>query len=157
MEEISAENLAQLEKRFFITLFLVSAAIFSAFVFLAATWFLTRDSQVFAERDLTTLWLVILFLSAGTFVLRRQLFGWERLKNKALLKGVSGLISTLQLNTLVLVFFAEIVLVIGFIIALLNANFFDMLRASAIALIVFGLNFPRLSIWKKIVANLEKV
>ena len=156
MEEISAENLARLEKRYKLTLFLVAAQILSVFVFLAVTALLTSNVH-FLERDFTTLWLVILFLAASTFILRRQLFGWERLKNKALLKGVSGLISTLQMNTLVLACFAEIILIIGFIIALENASFFDMVRAAAIALIVFGLNFPRLSIWKKIVAALEKV
>ena len=156
MEEISAENFAQLKKRYKLTLFLVVAQILSVFIFLAAALVLTSNIHLL-ERDFTTLWLVILFLAASTFILRRQLFGWERLKNKALLKGVSGLISTLQINTLVLAFFAEIILIIGFIIALLNASFLDMLRAAAISLIVFGLNFPRLSIWKKIVASLEKV
>ena len=157
MADVSAENQAQMEKRYQLTLFLVLAQILSTFVFLALAWFLTRNQEIFVERDLMTLWLVILFLAAVTFVLRRQLFGWERLKNKTLLKGVTGLISTLQINTVVLSLFGEIVLVIGFIIAVLNASIFDMLRASAIALIVFFFNFPRLAVWKKIVASLEKV
>lgn len=158
MEEISAENLAELEKRYKTTLFIVSAQIFSAVIFLFLIWFLTKNKESSAsEQSFLTLWLVILFISAGTFVLRRQLFGWERLKNSALLKGVSGLIGTLQTNTIVINLFAEIVLIIGFIIALLNASVFDMLRASFIALFTFALNFPRLSIWKKIVSSLEKV
>jgi len=158
MEEISAENLAKLEKRYKQTLFIVSAQIFSAFIFVFLAWFLTRNQENAApEKSFLTLWLVILFVSALTFVLRRQLFGWERLKNATLLKGVSGLIGTMQTNTIILNLFAEIVLIIGFIIALLNVNFFDMLRAAGIALIVFALNFPRLSIWKKIVSSLENV
>lgn len=158
MEEISAENLAELERRYRQTLFIASAQIVSAAIFLFLAWFLTKNREnPPSEQSFLTLWLVILFLSAGTFVLRRQLFGWDRLKNAALLKGVSGLIRTLQTNTIVLNVFAEIVIIIGFIIAILNVNVFDMLRASAIALIVFALNFPRLSIWKKIVSSLEKV
>jgi hypothetical protein len=156
MEEISAENLNLLKKRYKTTLFIVLAQILSAFIFLIAAWFVTRNR--FASGDsFLTLWLVILFLSAATFVLRRQLFSWERLKNSALLKGVSGLIGVLQINTIVLNLFADIVVVIGFIIAFLNGNFVDMLRACGIALIIFALNFPRLSLWQKIVANLEKV
>ena len=156
MEEISAENLAELEKRYKITVFIVSAQIFSAFILIIAAWFVAAEKPA-TEQSLLTLWLVILFISAGTFVLRRRLFHWERLKNTALLKGVSGVLALLQTNTIVLSLFAEIVVIIGFIIAILNGNVFDMLRASGIALIVFVLNFPRRSVWEKIVSNLEKV
>lgn len=156
MEEISAENLAELEKRFKTTVFIVSAQIFSAVFLLFLAHFLTKDREITAsENSLMTLWLVILFLSAGTFIIRRQLFNWERLKNTALLKGFSGLIAMLQFNTIILNLFAELVLIIGFIISILNASVFDMLRAVVIALIVFALNFPRISIWKKIVSGLK--
>ncbi|HEY0426440.1 MAG TPA: hypothetical protein VGC76_01415 [Pyrinomonadaceae bacterium] len=157
MEEISAENLAGLEKRYKTTVFIVSTQILSAVIFLCAAWLVTKNRETVSEDSFLTLWLVILFVSAATFVLRRQLFGWERLKNRTLLKGVSGLINTLQINSILLNAFAEIVLIIGFIITILSGNFVDMLRSGGIALIVFALNFPRLSIWKKIVSNLEKV
>jgi len=157
MEEISAENLAGLEKRYKTTVFIVSAQILSAVIFLFAAWLVTRSREFVSENSYMTLWLVILFVSAATFVLRRQLFGWERLKNATLLKGVSGLIGMLQINTILLNLFAEIVIIIGFVITILSGNFFDMLRATIIAVIVFALNFPRLSLWKKIVSNLEKV
>jgi F0F1-type ATP synthase membrane subunit c/vacuolar-type H+-ATPase subunit K len=156
MEEISAENLAGLEKRYKTTVFLVSALIFSAVIFVLAAWFVTRNRESVSDDSFLTLWLLVLFLSAATFVLRRQLFGWERLKNIALLKGVSGLARTLQTNTIVLCALAEIVIMIGFAIAFLSGNFFDMLRAAVITLIIWALNFPRLALWKKIVANLEK-
>jgi divalent metal cation (Fe/Co/Zn/Cd) transporter len=156
MEEISAENLAELKKRYKVTVFIVSAQMFSAFVLIIAAWLVAKEDSA-AERSYLTLWLVILFLSAVTFVLRRRLFNWERLKNTALLKGVSGVIGLLQINTIILTLFAEIVVIIGFIIALLNGNVFDMLRACGIAAIVFALNFPRRAIWEKIVSNLEKI
>ena len=157
MEEITAENLAILEKRYKTTVFIVSTQILSAVIFLIAAWFVTRNRESISEDSFMTLWLVILFISAATFLLRRQLFGWERLKNTTLLKGVSGLIGSLQSNTIILNLFAEIVLIIGFIITIYSGNFFDMMRASGIALIVFALNFPRLSLWKKIVSSLENV
>jgi hypothetical protein len=157
MEEISAENLAELEKRYKTTVFIVSAQVLSAVIFLFAAWLVTRNRESISENSYLTLWLVILFVSAATFVLRRQLFGWERLKNATLLKGVSGLTGLLQINTIVLNLFAEIIIIIGFIITFLSGNFFDMLRAIGIALIVFALNFPRLSLWKKIVSNLENI
>lgn len=158
MEEISAENLAELQKRYKTTVLIVSAIILSAVFLSALAFFLINRREIPASEDsYMTLWLVILFLSAATFLLRRQLFGWERLKNTTLLKGVAGLIGRLQINAFILNLFAEIVIVIGFIIALLSSNYFEMLRALAIALIIFALNFPRLSIWKKIVSALEKV
>lgn len=156
MAEISAENLAELEKRYTITVYIVSAQIFSAFVLLVVAWVLASEKAE-AEQSFLALWLAILFIAAGTFVLRRRLFHWERLKNTTLLKGVPGVIALLQTNAIVLSVFAEIILILGFIIATLNGNFFDMLRASGIALIVFVLNFPRRSIWEKIVSNLENV
>jgi hypothetical protein len=158
MEEISAANRAELEKRYKSTLFIVSAQIFTTIILIVIVWFLTRNREVAqTENPYMTLWLVILFISAGTFLLRRQLFGWEKLKNVTLLKDVSGLIKTLQINAIILNMFAETVAILGFIIALLNQNVFDMLRAAGIALIIFAFNFPRLSVWKKIVSNLEKV
>jgi predicted ABC-type exoprotein transport system permease subunit len=156
MEEIAAENLAELEKRYKVVVFILSAQIFSTLVLIVAAWLLSRIRLGQTESFLT-LWLVILFVAAGTFVLRRRFFNWERLKNVALLKGVPGSIRLMQLNTIILGLCAEIVIIIGFVISFLDGNFIDMLRAAGIALILFAFNFPRLSVWKKIVWNLEKV
>lgn len=157
MEEISAENLAELEKRYKTTVFIVSAMIFSAGIFLFAAWFVTKNRETISEDSFLTLWLVILFISAATFVLRRQLFGSDRLKNATLLKGIPGLIGLLQINTIILNSFAEIVVIIGFVITILSGNFFDMLRAAGIAMIIFALNFPLRTLWKKVVLSLEKI
>src|SRR5687767_9234336 len=106
MEEISAENLTGLEKRYKTTALIVSVQILSAVIFLLAAWLVTKDRETISEDSFLTLWLVILFLSAASFVLRRQLFGWERLKNTAILKGVKGLTGTLQINAILLSTFA---------------------------------------------------
>jgi len=157
MEEISAENLAELEKRYKAAVFIISAQIFSSLVLLVAGWFMIKDRDAVSEDSFLTLWLVILFISAGTFVVRRRLFNWESLKNASVLKGTRGLIRLLQTNTIVLNLFVEIVIVIGFVTALMSGNFLDLLRVAGIALILFAINFPRLSVWKKIVSNLETV
>jgi Flp pilus assembly protein TadB len=108
-------------------------------------------------RSLMTLWIAVVFIAVGTFVLRRMLNQWERLKNIKLSKGISGLLTTLQTNAIVLGAVAETIAVIGFLIAVLGGIKSDMFRAGAVALIVFLINFPRKSVWKKIVANLESV
>lgn len=156
MEEISAENLAELERRYKVTVLIISAQIFSSAVLLIAGWFIIKDREV-SEGSFLTLWLVVLFISAGTFIMRRRLFNWESLKNTAVLKGVRGLIRLLQTNAIVLNLFVEIVIMIGFMIAVMSGNFWDLLRVAGIALILFAMNFPRLSVWKKIVLNLENV
>jgi hypothetical protein len=99
----------------------------------------------------------VLFIAVGTFILRRMFFSWERLKNIALLKGVPGLLRTLQRNSVILGVFALAVAVVGFLISSFSGSSSDMFRAGVIALVVFLINFPRKKVWKTIVSNLEKV
>jgi hypothetical protein len=73
------------------------------------------------------------------------------------LKGVSGLLKTLQINAIILGAFAALLAIVGCVITFLTGEIFEMLRAGVVALIVFFINFPRKSVWKKIVAGMEKV
>lgn len=158
MDEISAGNLAELEKRYRTTVFIVLAQILVTLILIVVAWFIVSTSETnFPAQSLTTLWVAVLFIAIGSFLLRRLFFGWDRLKNIALLKGVSGLLSTLQTNSIILGAMAEIVAIIGFLIAIFSGNSSDMIRAGVIALVVFLVNFPRKNIWKKIVSNLERV
>lgn len=147
-----------MEKRYRVTSTIVLIQIFSTIILIAAAWFIAQETDnSITEQAIWSLWIMVLFIALGTFALRRFLFSWERLKNIALLKGVKNLISTLQTNTIILSALAEIIVIIGFLVATLSGNKFEMFRAGAVALIVFLLNFPRKSIWEKIVANLENV
>lgn len=158
MNRISEINRAEMEKRYRVTSAIVLIQILSTIILIAAAWFIAQkmDNSI-TEQAIWSLWIMVLFIALGTFALRRFLFSWERLKNIALLKGVKNLISTLQTNTIILSALAEIIVIIGFLVATLSGNKFEMFRAGAVALIVFLLNFPRKSIWEKIVANLENV
>jgi hypothetical protein len=158
MNEISSENLTELNKRYRTTVFIVLAQIFFILILVFISFFsLPRITANLTEQDFTTLWVGVLFIAVGSFILRRMFFSWERLKNIALLKGISGLLGTLQQNSAILSVFGLIVAIIGFLIAALTGNSSDMLRAGAIALVVFLINFPRKKVWKTIVSNLEKV
>jgi hypothetical protein len=99
----------------------------------------------------------VLFIAVGTFILRRMFFNWDRLKNIALLKGVTGLLGSLQRNSIILGFFALIAAIVGFLISSFSGSSADMFRAGVISLVVFLINFPRKKVWKTIVSNLEKV
>ncbi len=158
MNEISSENLTELEKRYRTTFFIVLIQIFVVLLLVAASWFgVFRVETNLSDQDFSTLWVAVLFIAIGTFILRRMFFSWERLKNITLLKGVSGLLRTLQRNSVILGIFALIVAVIGFLISSFTGNASDMFRAGVIALVVFLINFPRKKVWKTIVSNLEKV
>lgn len=158
MTEISPENRSELERRYRTTVFVIAFQIFTVIILIVAAWFIAQASDnSITDQSLTTLWAAVLFIAIGAFIIRRLIFGWERLKNTALLKGVKGLIQTLQINSIILGTIGEIVAVMGFLIAALSGNKWEMFRAGAIALVVFLANFPRKSVWEKIVANLEKI
>jgi hypothetical protein len=158
MSEISADNRAQLEKKYRTTAIIVLAQIAVTLVLIALAWFAVSASALeLPPQSLTTLWVAVVFIAIGSFMLRRLFFNWERLKTISILKGVSGLLNSLQLSSIILGALAEIIAVLGFLIANFSGNSSDMLRAGAIALVIFLVNFPRKGLWKNIVANLEKV
>lgn len=155
---ISSENLALLEKRYRVTALFVLAQIFITLVLIALAWLVAATGTVdLGAASVSTLWVAVVFLAIGSFMLRRLFNGWERLKNAYLLCGANGLLGSLQMNALLLAALALSIAVLGFVITIFSGASFDMLRAGAIALIVFLVNFPRKSVWKNILANLEKI
>lgn len=123
-----------------------------------AAWFLAINTEnAVTQRSLTALWIAVLFIALATFVIRRMLFRWERLKHIYLLKGMSGLLSALQTNALILGAMAEVIAIMGFLIAALGGVKWDMFRAGVVALVVFLINFPRRSVWEKVAGSMEKI
>lgn len=159
MTELSADNLTELEKRYRITAFLVSAQIAAVFI-LTAVAFLTIKPEIaprISENTRMTLWVAALFVALGTFVMRRLFYRWDRLRDITLLKGITGLLKTLSINSIFLAAMTEFVAIIGFVIAFLTGEPFEMLRSAIIAPVVFLINFPRKKVWVKIVENLDSV
>ncbi|CAN5275069.1 hypothetical protein BH20ACI1_BH20ACI1_23420 [soil metagenome] len=158
MNKIAAENVAEIEKRYRLTAIIVLTQILTTIVLIVVGWFYAASSENAASPDsLLALWIAVIFIAVGTFFLRRMLNRWERLKNIALTKGISGVLAALQTNSLIIGALAEVIAVIGFLIAVLGGVKFDVFRAGAVALLVFLINFPRKTVWKKIVINLENV
>ncbi|MBK7708991.1 MAG: hypothetical protein IPN69_11365 [Acidobacteria bacterium] len=157
MNGISPENQIELEKRFRIAAFIGLAQIAMTIVLAVIAWFVvSRTEIVETNESVTALWVAVLFIAIGSILLRRLFFGWERLKDAALLGGIPGVLKKLQTNSLMLGMFAEAIAVIGFVIAMFTGSSFDMFRAAAIALIVFFITFPRKRVWKTVVANLQE-
>ncbi len=156
MNKISAENLVEIEKRYRLTSIIVLTQIITTIVLVIFGWFYAANSEnAAAPNSLLMLWIAVIFIAVGTFFIRRTLNRRERLKNIAITKGISGLLVTLQTNSIIISALAEVIAVIGFLIAVLGGVKFDVFRAGAVALLVFLINFPRKAVWKKIVENLE--
>lgn len=158
METILPENLAELEKRHrTATLFIAAQFILTIVLIIVSPFIKTGAENTISDETLRTLWIVIVFIAVGTFVLRRMFFRWDRLRDIALSKGVRGLLRTLQANAIILAVLAETIAVVGFIISFLSGDWFDILRAGIVALILLAINYPRKSVWEKIAANLQEV
>lgn len=158
MEDISPENLVHLDRRYRTTATIIVAQIVFTIIMAIAVWlFALKTEDTISQQTLTTLWVAIIFLALGAFVLRRTFFRWDKLKDITLLKGVPGLLKTLQMNAIILSVFATLLAIVGCVITFLTGETFEMLRAGIVALIVFLINFPRKSVWEKIVAGMEKV
>ena len=158
MIENTGENSLELEKTYRTTAIVVIIQIVVVLTLVFVAWcgiFKVETNP--ANTDFTTIWVAVLFIAIGSFVLRRTFFNWERLKNIAVLKGVPGILKTLQRNSVLLGMMAFSVGAIGFVIAILSGNSFDMVRAAVISLVVFLINFPRKKVWKTIISNIDKV
>ncbi|HEX8288188.1 MAG TPA: hypothetical protein VF556_09335 [Pyrinomonadaceae bacterium] len=158
MAATSTEIQNELDKRYRTTAFIVAGQIALTFIFIAVAFLFAPSSETsVSAQNLMSLRVAALFVAIGAFVLRRMFFRWDRLRDIVLLKGIFGLLRDLQKNAIVLGAMAELIVLIGFVIVLFGGNQFEMLRAGAVALVVFLINFPRKSVWKKVAASLENI
>jgi hypothetical protein len=150
MSEIGANNL---EKIYRTTSIIVLIQIASSVGLIIFGWFFAAvtDNSV-SQRAISLLWAFIILLLIGSFVLRRVLFSWERLQKSA---RQSRLLLALQNSTVFIGLIGIIIAIFGFLAASLSGNKFEILRAGVISLVVFLFDFPRKTIWQKIVAQLE--
>src|SRR5207248_1721420 len=100
------------------------------------------------------LWIVILVCGLGVFVLRRTRFSAMRLQDIAALKGLSGLLKTLEGTTIQIASIAGAIGLIGFIITMITADWSNMLRAAGVSLIVLFYCYPFKSAWERTVRQL---
>ncbi|MDQ2745889.1 MAG: hypothetical protein M3T96_01345 [Acidobacteriota bacterium] len=158
MDELSSENLAEFENRFRVTKIFVAAQFLLTIILIVISLFIAPNIENPAAAETArTLWIVIIFIAVGTFLLRRMFLRWDRLRDIALLKGVRGLLRTLQSNAIILAVLAETIVVIGLVIARLSGERFDRLRAGIVALILLVINFSRRQVWGKIAASLQEI
>jgi hypothetical protein len=157
MQNSSEEFNGEVSKRYQITSLIVVGQIAVTLLLLGIAWLIApRIDLDITEQTTTGLWVLIIFVAVGVFLLRRILFSWEKLRNINLTKGVKGLVSTLQTHTILLGTLTEVIAIVGFLISVMTGNKFEMFRAGAIALVVFLMIFPRKKMWLTIVSALNK-
>lgn len=156
MNEITEISKVELEKCYRTTSVIVIILIVSTLVLTGLAWFLAAnvDNSV-TQSAITAIWLTIISLTVLSFVLRRVLFSIERLKRTVRQGGNSGLLLSLQNKTVFLCLIGIIIAIFGFLVATLSGNKFEMFRAEAVALVVFLFNFPRKTVWQRVIASLE--
>src|SRR5712692_2700829 len=97
-------------------------------VVLLATAFFAAE-RIFRPDDpsiVMGLWIAILVFGLGALVLRRTKFAAMRLKDIAALKGVSGLLKTLQNTTIQVASIGGAIALMGFMITILRGDWTDM-------------------------------
>jgi hypothetical protein len=102
------------------------------------------------------LWITILIFGLGSFTLRRARFQSMRLKDIAALRGLSGLLATLQGTTIQIAFLGGAIALMGFVVTIMTGNYGDMVRAGGVAAIVLISAYPQRSAWQRLLKIVEQ-
>jgi hypothetical protein len=140
------------------TAILVVAGFLILDVVLVAIAFFAAD-RIFRPGDpsiVMGLWIAVLVSGLGAFVIRRTKFAAMRLQDVAAVKGVSGLLKTLQGTTIQIACIGGAIALMGFVIAILLGDWTNMLRAGGVSAIVLVYCFPFRSAWERVVMQLAR-
>lgn len=158
MVQASANIYDELERRHRFAALCIGGAFLLTLILTAVAYF-ARD-LIYRPGSPPTrivLWIAILVFGLGAFPLRRASFSAMRLKDIAALRGVKGLLITLQRTTIQLALLGTAIALMGFILSMLTGEPFDMLRAGGIAVIVLLYSYPQRYSWRRVVQGvLEK-
>jgi hypothetical protein len=139
------------------TTVMVVAAFFVLTAILIAIAFTKIDSiaRVGDPRVASGIWIAILIFGLGAFVLRRTRFNAMRLQDIAGVRGVSGLLQTLQGTTIQVACLAGAIALMGFVVTIRTGNEYDMLRAGGVAIIVLIYCLPSRTSWERVLHGIQ--
>jgi len=149
MPEVNTADSAELARRhrtasMFIVGFLVLDVVLLAIAYLTA-------ERLFRPRDpslIMALWIAIVVFGLGALVLRRTKFAAMRLKDIAALKGMSGLLKTLQDTTIQVACIGGAIGLMGFMLVIMSGDWTFTLRAIGVSVIVLFYGYPFRSAWE---------
>jgi|GEM_PF-1257785 len=148
MKSFEADEI--LNQAYRMTATIVFVQIFSVFLLVMLVWGIPLEEQQVTNTVLNILWVSVLMVAVAVVFLRRFFFSERRLLEKAK-DGAQAVIRALKSNTILLAALAELVGILGFLIAILSSNKMNVLRATAVSLLLFLITFPRKSRWQRII------
>lgn len=134
---------------------LAMAALTLTLIALAFAGVLIKTSSLSDPALEGSLRIAIVLFGFGAVVLRRTRFSPARLRDIASLRGVSGLLATLQKTTVLVALIGGAVAVMGFVVAMVTGNEYDMLWLGLIALAVLLYAYPRRAAWRRVVDTMR--
>ena len=153
-EQLSSNSQAELIRRHR-TAVLTVRALLALTVALSAAAFLGRNH--FRHQDNPTLdmalRIAILIFGLGSVVLRRTRFSAMRLQDIAALRGISGLLATLQRTTIQVALLGAAIAVFGFIATFTTGNDFYSYGAGLVGFVVLLYCYPTRTSWQQAVAR----
>lgn len=157
LAQTSADAQGELERRHAAAARAVSLVFMLTLALAAAALFIAPRVRLNADRvTAASLLIVILFLGLGSVVFRRTRFAAMRLRDIAALRGVGGLLDTLQSTTVYVALIGGLIAVLGFIFTLLTGDGTNMLYPGIIAAAVLLYSYPRRAAWSAVVRALAQ-
>lgn len=101
-------------------------------------------------------WVAIAMCGLGSVVLRRTKFSAMRLQDIAALRGISGLLATLQNTTLLLSLMGVVIVVMGFIVTMMANDWIHIRNAGVIVIGVMLYSYPSRKGWQLVVQGVER-
>jgi hypothetical protein len=102
------------------------------------------------------LWVAIATCGLGSVALRRTKFSNTRLQDISVLRGITGLLATLQNTTLFLAFLGAAIVVMGFITTMMANDWIHIRNAGVIAIGVMLYSYPTRASWQRLVDGIER-
>lgn len=84
------------------------------------------------------------------------MFSTTRLNDIAVLRGMSGLLATLQNTTLLLALMGVAIVVMGFITTMMTNDWLHIRNAGVIAIAVLLYSYPSRASWQRVVHGIER-
>lgn len=133
----------------------VARVLLALTVSLSAAAFVGRSH--FRQQDNPTLDMavrvIILICGLGSVVLRRTRFSAMRLQDIAALKGITGLLATLERTTIQVSLLGAAVAVFGFVATLMTGNDFYAYGAGVVGVVVLLYCYPTQTTWRQATAS----
>jgi len=158
MAEAPNQVQAELQRRHRSTVLIVRALLALTVAFVLAA-FITRGRISQRENPALDMAvrITILIFGLGSITLRRSRFSTMRLQDITALRGVSGLLSTLEKTTIQVAALGGVIAVIGFIATLMSGNDFYAYGAGLVGIVVLLYCYPTKNSWQQTVKKFATV